>query len=81
MGQVTIYLEDEIEKKMNAAMKSAQVSKSKWVAQLIREKVADDWPQSIVDMAGTWNGFPAIDDIRETQTADAARDKFSTPTF
>lgn len=74
MGQVTIYLEEEIEKKMNAAVKSAQVSKSKWIAQLIRDKVANDWPQSIVDMAGTWGDFPAVDDLHETQAADATRE-------
>ena len=74
MGQVTIYLEDEIEKKMNAAVRSAQVSKSKWIAQLIKEKVINDWPQSIVDMAGSWDDFPVIDDIREIQGADSPRE-------
>lgn len=74
MGQVTIYLEDEIEKKMNAAVRSAQVSKSKWIAQLIKEKVINDWPQSVVDMAGSWDDFPAIDDIREIQGADSPRE-------
>jgi hypothetical protein len=38
MGQVTIYLEDEIEKKMTAAAKTAHVSKSKWIASLIKGK-------------------------------------------
>lgn len=76
MGQVTIYLEDEIEKKMNAAVKSAQISKSKWIAQLVQEKVANDWPQSIVDMAGSWSDFPSIDDIRATHTEDVPRETF-----
>ena len=35
MGQVTIYLEDEVEEKMSAAAKSEHLSKSKWVASLI----------------------------------------------
>lgn len=74
MGQVTIYLEDEIEKKMNAAVRSAQVSKSKWIAQLIKEKVINDWPQSVVDMAGSWDDFPVIDDIRKMQGADSPRE-------
>lgn len=43
MGQVTIYLEDEIEKKMTAAAKTAHVSKSKWIASLIKAKVASEW--------------------------------------
>tara|TARA_R110002072_G_scaffold269868_3_gene429595 strand:+ start:147252 stop:147386 length:135 start_codon:yes stop_codon:yes gene_type:complete len=40
---------------MNAAVRSAQVSTSKWIAQLIKEKVINDRPQSVVDMAGSWD--------------------------
>ncbi len=42
MGQVTIYLEDEVEEKMTDAAKSAHLSKSKWVASLITEKVENE---------------------------------------
>ena len=45
MGQVTIYLEDEIEEKMSAAAKSENLSKSKWVERLIEAKVASEWPE------------------------------------
>jgi len=45
MGQVTIYLEDEVEEKMSAAAKSEHLSKSKWVASLIKAKVASEWPE------------------------------------
>ncbi|MEX0738216.1 MAG: hypothetical protein WD071_02630 [Pseudohongiella sp.] len=76
MGQVTIYLEDEIEKKMNAAVKSAQISKSKWIAQLVQDKVTNDWPQSVVEMAGSWSDFPSEDDIRATHTDDVPREAF-----
>ena len=60
MGQVTIYLEDDIEEKMVKAAESAHLSKSKWVARLIREKVANDWPQSVANFAGSWDDFPSI---------------------
>lgn len=39
MGQVTIYLEDEIENKMIEAAQSSHLSKSKWIAKIIQEKV------------------------------------------
>lgn len=64
MGQVTIYLEDEIERKMSEAAKSAHLSKSKWIAQLIQERVADEWPQSIVNMVGSWDDFPSVEELR-----------------
>lgn len=74
MGQVTIYLDDEIERKMNAAVKSAQMSKSKWIAQLVQEKVANEWPHTIAEMAGSWDDFPSLEDIRQAQTTDAKRE-------
>ncbi len=75
MSQVTIYLEDEIERKMVAAAKSARLSKSKWIAGVIEEKVANEWPHSVVDLAGSWEDFPSIDDIRLTAGKDAGREK------
>ena len=74
MGQVTIYLEEEIEQKMVDAAKSAHLSKSKWIAKLIHEKVANEWPQSIVALAGSWEDFPSIEDIRSHEGKDAKRE-------
>ncbi len=74
MGQVTIYLEEDIEHKMIAAAKSAQLSKSKWISGVIRDKVANEWPQSIVDIAGTWEDFPSIEDLRKNGGKDAKRE-------
>jgi len=75
MGQVTIYLEEDIEQKMVDAAKSAHLSKSKWIARLIHEKVANEWPQSVVELAGSWGDFPSIDDIRPHEGKDASREK------
>ena len=74
MGQVTIYLEDEIESKMVEAAKSAHLSKSKWVARLVQEKIANEWPQSVVDQAGSWEDFPTIEEIRSSAGRDAKRE-------
>jgi len=74
MGQVTIYLEEEIEQKMVDAAKSAHLSKSKWIAKLIHEKVANEWPHSVVELAGAWEEFPSIDDIRSNDGKDAKRE-------
>lgn len=76
MGQVTIYLEDEIENRMTEAAKSANLSKSKWVAKLIHEKVANEWPQSVVDFSGSWVDFPSIEDIRKNSGIDTKREEF-----
>jgi predicted transcriptional regulator len=76
MGQVTIYLEDSIEQKMTEAARSAHLSKSKWVAQVISERVVTEWPQSIVDMAGAWEDFPSADELRQNESVDSEREQF-----
>ncbi len=74
MGQVTIYLEEDIEHKMVAAAQSAHLSKSKWIAKLIQDKVANEWPQSVIELAGCWEDFPTIEEIRSTIGKDAKRE-------
>ena len=74
MGQVTIYLEDDIEEKMSAAANSEHVSKSKWVAGLIKEKVASQWPESIARLAGAWNDLSLAEEGRENLGQDVERE-------
>lgn len=74
MGQVTIYLEEEIEKKMEAAAKSAHLSKSKWISLVIQEKINNEWPHSIAEMAGSWNDFPELEQIRSGRNEDIPRE-------
>jgi len=74
MGQVTIYIDDQTEAEMNAAVKAAGVSKSKWVARVIREKAGGEWPKQVAEMAGAWSDFPDLDDIRRTSVNDVKRE-------
>ena len=74
MGQVTIYLEDEIEEKMSAAAKFENLSKSKWVARLIEAKVASEWPESIVRLAGAWKDLSLAEEGRANLGQDVERE-------
>ena len=74
MGQVTFYLDDELEKRMTASAKAMKLSKSKWIANAIREKLMDDWPANVRELAGSWADFPTLEEIRETGQRDAARE-------
>ena len=49
MGQVTIYIDNEIENKMKAAAKTSDLSVSKWIANIIKEKTSTEWPQDVID--------------------------------
>jgi len=75
MGQVTIYLENEIENKMKHAAKSSQISVSKWIANIIKEKISTEWPQNVVNLAGSWKDeFPSLQEIRSTEVIDSNRE-------
>jgi hypothetical protein len=75
MGQVTIYIDDDTERKMMASAKAAQLSKSKWITSLIREKVDTEWPLSVIALSGVWDDFPAEDEIRFGRGKDIPREK------
>lgn len=74
MGQVTIYLDAKLEAKMREITKSMHMSQSKWIANLIREKIADEWPESVKQLAGAWGEFPSAEEIRGTLGEDSTRE-------
>ncbi|MCJ8271341.1 MAG: hypothetical protein MJK04_18325 [Psychrosphaera sp.] len=74
MGQVTIYLEKDVEQKMRMAAKTENLSQSKWIANIIKEKVVDQWPDSVKALAGAWSDFPSIEELRSNQVVDAPRE-------
>ena len=74
MSQVTIYLDDEIEKRMTASAKAMKLSKSKWIADAIREKLMDEWPANVRELAGSWKGFPTLEELREMERRDFTRE-------
>ena len=74
MGQVTIYLDKELETKVQQITKSMHISKSKWVANLIKEKIADEWPESVKNLAGAWTDLPSAEEIREGLGEDIKRE-------
>ena len=75
MAQVTIYLENELEEKMREFVKSKQISQSKWIASLIREKLQTEWPESIVSLAGAWQDLPLAEELRAEMGQDIAREE------
>ena len=59
---------------MKAAAKSAGVSQSRWVAGVIRQKTAEQWPKSVVELAGAWPDMPSLDEIRRGEGEDVPRE-------
>jgi hypothetical protein len=74
VGQITIYLDNETEKRMLMVVKKSRLSKSKWIAKLIREKTNSMWPETVVGMAGAWRDFLEADALRKDLGRDAERE-------
>ena len=74
MGQVTIYLDKETEERMLAILQATGMSRSKWVASLIREKLQSEWPESVAELSGAWKDFASAEEIRASIGQDDARE-------
>lgn len=74
MGQVTIYLDEENERRLKAAAKAAGVPVSRWVANMVAQKAGAAWPESVRLLAGAWRDFPELTSIRESSGKDGERE-------
>ena len=75
MAQVTIYLDEETKAKLEQAAKSAKVPVSRWLAELIRERTRDQWPDHVAEMAGSWGEMPSSEELRADDGEDVHREK------
>lgn len=75
MGQVTIYLDEDTERRAKKAARSEGVSLSKWIALALRAKTATAWPKEVLDLEGAWPDFPELEELRRVAPADARREE------
>jgi predicted transcriptional regulator len=74
MGQITLYLEDELKTRLRAAARAANLSQSRWIANLIAEKLRHEWPETVVNLAGAWEDLPLAEVIRAESGQDSPRE-------
>lgn len=74
MAQVTIYLDEETNRRLTEAAKAENQSKSKWISMIIRQKTETQWPDSVVRLAGAWKNFPSLEEIRSSGSEDSPRE-------
>lgn len=66
MPQLAIYIDDNLSKKLNKAIKVSGKSRSKWVSDLIKAKLEDEWPEDFFELAGSWVGEETPEEIMAT---------------
>lgn len=76
MSQITIYIDDETQAQMKSAAKAAGLSVSRWLAGLVREKIASTWPPEVLAAAGTWQDLPDLTELRADWVPDLPREPF-----
>lgn len=61
MSQITLYLDDATQALVEQAALAGGMSKSRWVAEIIRKHTAHQWPQDCLALAGRFADFPLSD--------------------
>ena len=74
MLRLKFYVDETTHDRVRHAAKAAGMSLSKWVATVVKEKTADQWPGDVLALAGAWKEFPSLDEIRADSGADAPRE-------
>ncbi len=70
MSQITLYLDEETESLLEQAAKSSGLSRSRWVAALIRQHARDVWPVECAALAGAFPDFPLREELPPAEASD-----------
>jgi hypothetical protein len=74
MAQITIYLSEQLEARARRAAKARGTSVNLWIAEQVARTVEAAWPPEVMDAAGAFPDFPAVEDLRRGYGRDAARE-------
>ena len=73
MSQITLYLDDATLKLVERGAQAQGISKSRWVAALIRKHSVNEWSPDCLALAGRFPDFPLREDAPEQQNIDVPR--------
>jgi hypothetical protein len=75
MAQVTLYLDEETAVQMRRAAKAAGMSQSRWLAEVVRQKTASEWPAAVRRLAGAWADLDTAEKLSSRRGRDVKREK------
>ncbi len=76
MAQVTIYISNDLESQIKAMASSLNISISKFISTILEQKVQNEWSSGSRKLAGAWDDFPTLKEIRANQGQDVKREEF-----
>ena len=56
MAQLHFYLPDLLAEKLKKKAEKAHLSVSKYIAELAKRELENDWPEGYFELFGTWQG-------------------------
>lgn len=74
MAHLTIYLSDDVERRVRKAAKAGKVSVSKWVSNQVAKSVETSWPPEFLALAGAFPDFPDARELRKGYGKDVPRE-------
>ncbi len=76
MAQVTIYMDNNLEEKVKKLAKSTGTSISKFISNILEQKVRTSWDDSVRELSGSWRDDNAFDEeIKSYKTDDTKREE------
>ena len=76
MAQVTLYLDEETAANLDRAAREEGISRSRWVAGIVQQRLRDRWPASVERLAGAWSDIPTAEELRSSLPEDTPRESF-----
>ncbi|MGE4295963.1 MAG: hypothetical protein AB7E49_09705 [Campylobacterales bacterium] len=64
MGQITIYLNNDLENRVKKTAHEMDVSISKYIATLLENRMRGSWSAEVQVLAGQWRDFPTLEELR-----------------
>ena len=56
MAQLHFYIPDQLAEKVKVKAAHSHLSVSKYLAQLVKKEVANEWPENYFEVFGSWEG-------------------------
>ena len=54
MTQLAIYIDDNLAERLEKVVTASGKSKSRWISDVIKSALQDQWPDGFFELAGSW---------------------------
>lgn len=74
MTQLILQLDEDTASLLEAAAKAAGKSVSRWIVELLEQRVRQQWPPAVAGLAGAWSDLPDLEELRAAEGVDTPQE-------